>query len=301
LGSFGPIAILFLFGVWAGCLVVGFGLLHWSLCDMDASHSIGGYLYLSGVTFFTLGYGDFVPATAAGRFLSVIQAGTGYAFLAIVIGFVPTFYQAFSRREKLIVMLDSRAGSNPTAGQLILRYASANAMPSLQSWLKDAEGWCAEQLENYLSYPVLAFYRSQHDDQSWLAAMNAILDTCVLILSMGESEKPWASELRFQAKSTYAMGRHVIVDLAYLIDEPPDESARSRMGERDRTRLVEALTLAYGSVPENFFEKLDQLRATYEPYLVGLARDMHFVLPAWTPVDGEEDNWQRSAWDEKHF
>jgi voltage-gated potassium channel Kch len=313
LGSFGPLAILFLFVVWASLLVIGFALVHWGLMDMGVEASLPEYLYFSGVTFFTLGYGDMTSSTAAGRFVSVAEAGTGYAFLAVVIAFVPTFYQAFSRRERFIVMMDSRAGSNPTSGELLRRYADAGSMPALASWLKDAEGWCAEQLENYLSYPILAYYRSQHDDQSWLAAMTAVLDTCALILSASSAPSPpapspegsgeqWQNELLFQARSTFAMGRHVVVDLAYLLDEAPAEEPPSRMTPQDEKRLCAILQEAFGAVNRDLFERLSEHRMKYEPYLVGLARDMHYVLPAWTPLEHEEDNWERSAWDvEKHF
>src|SRR6185503_2830730 len=113
--SFGPISILFLFFGWATFLVLGFGCIHWGLKDLSGETSFGSSLYFSGVTFFTLGYGDLAPITAAGRTVAVLQVVAGYGFLAVVIAFVPTYYQAFSRRERFIVMMDSRAGSNPSA------------------------------------------------------------------------------------------------------------------------------------------------------------------------------------------
>ena len=300
--SFGPISILFLFFGWAFFLVLGFGTIHWGLNDLGGEAGFGSSLYFSGVTFFTLGYGDLAPVTAAGRTIAVLQVVAGYGFLAVVIAFVPTYYQAFSRRERFIVMMDSRAGSNPSAGELLRRHSEAGALESLKDWLRDAEVWCAEQLENYLSYPILAFYRSQHDDQSWLAAMTAVLDTSAIIMSLPTSDAAWAKELRFQAEATFAMGRHVIVDLAYLLDEPPAEHPPSRMDPHSEQRLCEIVEHAWKKPDAAFFERLSKLRMRYEPYLVGLARDLHFVLPSWTAYEGAEDHWQHTAWDsDKHF
>lgn len=85
------------------------------------------YLYFSGTTFFTLGYGDLVPTGAMGRVLSVAEAGIGFGFLAVVISYLPVLYQAFSRREIIISLLDARAGSPPSAGELLRRLAEAPA------------------------------------------------------------------------------------------------------------------------------------------------------------------------------
>src|SRR4029078_13553727 len=130
-------------------------------------------------------------------------------------------------------LLDSKAGSNPSAGELLKRHAEAGAMEDLIVLLKEWERWSAEELEAYLSYPMLAYYRSQHDDQSWLLSLSCILDACTLI-SLGlekREDMPWARRLEFQAKATFAMARHVIVDLAYIIDVPPDERHYNRCSD----------------------------------------------------------------------
>src|SRR5262249_58959300 len=112
------------------------------------------------------------PVGPAGRFLPVVEAGTGVVFFAVVIAYLPVLYQAFSRRETLISLLDARAGSPPCAGRLLLRLAPGPADGvALQRFLEQAEEWSAELLEGQLSYPVLGYYRSQHDNQSWLAAL----------------------------------------------------------------------------------------------------------------------------------
>src|SRR5205085_1149766 len=158
------------------------------------------------------------PLHDSGKVFAVIEAGTGFGFLAVVISYVPVLYVAFSRREHLITLLDSKAGSQPSAGELLKRHGEAEAMEMLIDLLKEWETWSAQQLEAYLSYPILAYYRSQHDEQSWLMSLTCILDTCSLITLGFEDDgsKPWAKRLYFQAKATFAMGRHVIVALAYI-------------------------------------------------------------------------------------
>src|SRR5258708_11148681 len=115
--------------------------------------------------------------------MSVAEAGIGFGFLAAVIGYLPVLYQAFSRREIVISLLDARAGSPPSAGELIRRLAAAHSMDSIRHLLVEWERWSAELLESHLSFPVLRFFRSQHDNQSWLGALTPILDTSAILIA----------------------------------------------------------------------------------------------------------------------
>ena len=132
LSIFGPLSLLGLVIVWAVGLILSFALLHWSLGTsisfaQAADDSFGAYVYFSGTTFFTLGYGDVVPTGAFGRTLGVVEAAIGFGFLAMVISYLPILYQAFSRREIVISMLDARAGSPPSAGEFLRRLAVGHA------------------------------------------------------------------------------------------------------------------------------------------------------------------------------
>src|SRR5947209_4724154 len=162
LSIFGPLSMFALFTAWVFGLIFGFALLHEALATpLNPPGEQGGlfsYFYLSGSTFFTLGYGDVTAATPLGRLLTVVEAGMGFGFMAVIIGYLPVLYQAFSRREVSISLLDARAGSPPTAGQLLLRMARAGACataagPMLAEW----ERWSAELLESHLSFPVLSY------------------------------------------------------------------------------------------------------------------------------------------------
>src|ERR1700745_1929300 len=96
LAVYGALSMVFLFGIWMVGLIVGFGLLFWAAhvaAGSTARWTLGSHIYMSGVTFFTVGYGDLVPQTRLGRLISVLEAGTGLGFIALVIGYLPVLYQ----------------------------------------------------------------------------------------------------------------------------------------------------------------------------------------------------------------
>src|SRR5205814_8108714 len=183
---FGPFSLLLLIALWALGLIVSFALLHWGLGSQltgpDARSGFGVDLYMSGTTFFTLGLGDVTPRTTLARALTVLESGMGFAFLALVIGYVPLISQAFSRREVSISMLDASAGSPPTAAQLLRRHFRDDDA-DIRGLFRDWERWSAELLESHVSFPVLAYFRSQHDNQSLVAALTTILDVCSLVMT----------------------------------------------------------------------------------------------------------------------
>ena len=302
LSAYAPITLLLLFMLWAAAMIFGFTLIHFGLHSLPAGTGFETYLYFSGETFFTLGYGDMTPKSALNQWISVFEAGTGFMFLALMIGYIPVLYGHFSSREQLIVRLDSRAGSMPSAGEVLRRYAASGAMESLPDLLKEWEDWSSKQLEAYLSYPILAFYRSQHDHQSWLCSLTAILDTCTLIELGFDTQEEWYSKLRFQARATFAMGRHVIVDLAYLLNAAPDFKSPSRLPESSDTELRSMLENAGLKLRKDRQTVFEQRLRLYEPYCVSIARDCFYTLPGWVPEPGAIDNWEFSAWEKSgHF
>lgn len=297
LSYFGPLSLLGLLGVWAVLLVIGFALVHWaagSSMNVAAPGQPGGFwtdLYMSGTTFFTLGLGDVTPRSPLARFVTVLESGMGFAFLALVIGYVPTIYQAFSRREVNITLLDARAGSPPSAIELLRRHASDHGRQGLHELLRDWERWSAELLESHLSYPVLCYFRSQHDNQNWLAALTTVLDTCALVMVGIEDMQ------RRQAKLTFAVARHAVVDLAQVFSAAP-ASGQERLTAVEIAELRAALAeagwkLKEGSAAE---DRLDELRAMYAPYVRALGQYLRFSLPGWFPPERHRDNWQTSAW-----
>jgi Ion channel len=293
LGFYGPLSLLFLFVFWAVGLITGFGLLYYSEATLDAATStLRASLYLSGTTLFTLGLGDVVPHTSIGRFFAVSESGLGFGFLALVLSYLPVIYQAFSRREVNIVLLDARAGSPPTAGELLRRHVGPFGTESLEQLLHDWERSSAEILESHISYPGVAYFRSQHNNESWLAALTAILDATALLLSTTEKAR-----LR-QSRLTFAMCRHTVVDLAQLFHAPPRSLPLDRLppAEFDRLRAQ----LADGGFElrerEAAAAKLSELRQMYEPYLHGLSEYLYMEIPPWILAKEITDNWRTSAW-----
>src|SRR5262245_17164966 len=162
LSVYGPLSLLLLLILWALSLIFSFALLQWSFgSGISAPEHNPNFLtdlYVSGTTFFTLGLGDVAPTTQTARAITVVEAGMGFGFLALVIGYLPVLYQAFSRREVNISLLDARAGSPPTAVELLRRHSTGSNMDELCEFLSDWELWSAELLESHLSYPTLAYY-----------------------------------------------------------------------------------------------------------------------------------------------
>ena len=298
LALFGPLSLVLLLILWAALLILGYACLQWGLYSQlnttGTASDFGTYLYLSGTTFITLGLGDILPISGLARALVVIEAGTGFAFLALVIGYLPVIYQAFSRREASITLLDARAGSPPSAGELLRRHTHKGNTSKIIEYMHEWEHWCSEILESHISYNVLIFYRSQHPDQSWLGAITTVLDTCALILAgiEGVPIKP--------IKFTFAIARHAAVDLALILDTPPIKDG-NRLPHEDfvrlRAQLAEVgLMLKDGEATE---KRLAQLRGMYEPFVEGLARRLLLNLPRWMKQSDQVDDWQTSAWD--HF
>jgi Ion channel len=295
-GYYGPLSLLILLGIWAIGMVFGFALLQWATParfagDLGMSEFTTA-LYFSGTTLFTLGLGDVHPLNGLGRFLSVAEGGTGFGFLALVIGYLPVIYQSFSERETNISLLDARAGSPPSAAELLSRYAHNRALKELEPLLHEWEHWAAELLESHISYPVLAYFRSQHDNQSWLGSLTTILDATTLLM-VGVEGAP----IR-QAQLTFAMARHAVVDLSQVLQQPPVMEGEERLTPEDLITVYAMLRadgahLREGPVAE---ERLRELRRMYEPYVLGMARHLQVFVPHWIPRERRPDNWQTSAY-----
>ncbi|HEY0584361.1 MAG TPA: potassium channel family protein, partial [Chloroflexota bacterium] len=297
LSFYGPLSLLLLVGIWAVVLVLGFAVLQWSVGSAVTTHdgevNFGTDLYLSGTTFFTLGLGDVVPNSSIARALTVIEAGTGFAFLALVIGYVPIVYQMFARRETNVSGLDQRAGSPPTAVELMRRNVENSDMTVLIQLLKDWEVWLADLLESHLSYPSLAYFRSQHENQSWVAALAVILDVAAYILACG------TTQATRQAAFTFAVARHTAGDLTHILGVEPVKPRTDRLDADATARLWQAaqarglLTADYAAA----HDRLVGIRAAYEPYLEALSLYLLMSLPPWTPAPDATDNWESTAWD----
>ena len=300
---YGPLSLLLLLLLWAGLLIVGFSLFFYALgspfTDIMGVQTVRGLsryrtdLYVSGTTLFTLGLGDVVPHSLAARTLIIVESGVGLGFVALVIGYLPVLYQAFSRREVSIALLDARAGSPPAAVELLRRHGFEGGEEALTLLLAEWERWSAEILESHISYPILCYYRSQHDNQSWLSALVAMLDTCALLISVIEGTPSR------QAQLTFVMARHALVDLGHVFHL---ESDVAKLRQSDENRLPPG---AFGQLCDTLSEvhlrlcgdpasskRLHTIRALYEPEAIALSNYLRMTLPAWNPEPREKDQWR---------
>ncbi len=293
---YGPLSLILLLAVWASGLLVGFGLLYYALGspfnDAASPHpDFRSDLYVSGTTVFTLGLGDVTPQNPLARALVILESGTGLGFLAVVMGYFPVLYSAFSRREVSISLLDARAGSPPTAAELLRRHSFEGAEQALSVLLMEWERWSAELLESHISYPQLCYFRSQHTSQSWLGALTSILDTSALLIAGVRGH-----EAR-QAQLTFAMARHAIVDLAQVFSLRPVIDAPDRLPPERYEKLYNLLCQSGVKVCRDgqSIERLRELRVLYEGHATALSNYLQMALPPWMADHPHKDNWQTVA------
>jgi voltage-gated potassium channel Kch len=302
---YGPVSLLLLLALWASLLVTGFALFYFAMGSPFADalnlhgralSNFGTDLYVSGTTLFTLGLGDVTPTRHLVRAIVVAESGTGLGFVALVIGYVPVIYTAFSHREVSVAMLDGRAGSPPSATELLRRHAYEGGESELIALLAEWERWSAEILESHISYPLLCYYRSQHDNQSWLSALVAILDTCALLITTVEG--PAAR----QAQLTFAMARHALIDLGHVFHV--EKSAK----EKEAVGLDRLPPTAFSNLCENLtglhlqlcgdpasMKRLTAIRMLYEPHAHALSDYMKMPLPQWVAEPKKTDPWKTVA------
>lgn len=292
LSFYGPLSLVFLIAAWAAVLLLGFGLIYFGFPSpftdpRGMAHPLLTDLYASGTTLFTLGLGDVVPRILAVRGLMVFESGIGLGFVALVIGYFPVLYGAFSRREVNIALLDARAGSPPTAFELIRRHSFDGGSAALVSLLAEWERWSAELLESHISYPLLCLFRSQHTSQSWLSALVAILDTCALLIA-GVQEQSAR-----QAQLTFAMARHALVDIAQILSARPGKNLPDRLPPEKFRQIYDHLCQAGVRVcrDDQSEARLRDLRALYEGYAQALSRYVAMPLPPFYLDHPKKDNW----------
>lgn len=288
---YGPLSLILLLVVWAAVMVLGFALLYFSLgvpfYDLRQHPGFLSDLYVSGATIFTLGPTDAGPLHPPARWLMVFESGIGFGFLAIIMGYFPVLYSAFSRREVSISLLDARAGSPPTAAELMRRHVQPGAAEALSVLLIEWERWSAELLESHISFPLLCYFRSQHTNQSWLSALTAILDTSSLLIAGVQGH-----EAR-QAQLTFAIARHALVDISQILSLKPLHNTPDRLPPERYNQLY--TLLCQGGVrvcrDSDAERRLAEMRRLYEPWAEALSGHFVMPLPPWIPTDSHRDNW----------
>jgi hypothetical protein len=296
LGVAGPLGLLTILAVLSLGMILGFSALYWAISTRLGTTHPGGFgndFYYSGGTFFSASTAS-PPLHAGGKVLQIVEAALGFGFLAIAIGYLPALFQAFSRRETAVSRLDPRAGSPPTAGALLERSSQRGGWRELSDYLREWENWTAELMETHLSYPILGYFRSQHINQNWLAALTTVIDACAYTIAYGPYEESEAAEL------TFRIGRHALADLAFVFDPRHTRNARidrDRLGPDSLRQLRATLENSGLHAPESeqAQEKLSELRASYERYALVLSNQLRLPLPDWLAPQDVEAYWRLAA------
>jgi hypothetical protein len=271
---FAPLMLVFLIGFWVGLLIFGFGLLLWGMRShiLPPQESFGGVLYFAGTSLLTIGFGDVVGKGGGPRLVSVLAALSGLSFLSITTAFLFAIFGAFQARETFVVTIAARAGTPPSGVNLLAIAGYSLTREDLSPLMIDAQRWAAAVMESHLAYPMLAFFRSSHDDQSWVGTLGTLLDSATLLMTTVDGVKDG------QARIFYNVGRHATRDLSrYFRVAGAEEAVGIERPEFEHAcdRLAAA---GYQLHDRNeSWNRFSSLRASYATQLSELAR--FFQIP----------------------
>jgi hypothetical protein len=290
LAVYGPLSVMILLILWAGLMIVAFALIYHGLGprfqSAAGSAGFGTLLYMSASTFLTLGLGDVTSPDAVGRLFILLEAGTGYIFLALIITYMPVLEQAYGAREVGNVLIHSRAGHPASGIRLLHRYAGTDRSEILRGNLREAERWMAAILQSHLAHPVLSFYRAHHWGQSWLVSLTTLLDSSALLIAGGDGL------LVAQARLTYLMGLRLLKDMTDALSIAVNPMCPVRLTEADLPTVRAALSasgvaLTFGPGASN---QLLRLVRRYDVYLFALSAWLVIPLPSWiSTIDGDPE------------
>ncbi len=220
LAVFAPALLVTLLAYWVASQMIGYGLIFWALRGgLRPEPGVGGAIYFAGASLLTIGYGDIVPVNGLTRAIALFAAGGGLATFAIVTTFLFQTFGAFQRREAFVVTISERIGAPPSGLEFVVRHYKLGLMSDLETILRESQRWIAEVLETHLAYPVLTYFRSSHDDESWVGTVGAILDAATLLITTVDLDH------RGQAEITSRIGTHLVRDFSNFFHLPSEDSA----------------------------------------------------------------------------
>ncbi|HEX8805660.1 MAG TPA: potassium channel family protein, partial [Candidatus Aquilonibacter sp.] len=230
-------------------------------------HTYGEALYFAGTSFFTIGFGDFVGSTGITRMFSLLAGASGFGIISITTAYLFAIFGAFQTREQFVVSIAARAGSPPSGVALLAIAARADTMRDLPSLMRSSEMWCASLMETHLAYPVLAYFRSSHDKQSWVGTLGTLLDAALLLITTIENNVG-------EARILYNLATHAARDLAVYFETHGLEFAAGPGITRAEFHdaCTELATAGLRLLDEDgSWERFAEMRGTYAGYLNALA------------------------------
>ena len=192
---YAPLSLLMLPPTWLTIILIGFGMMFWS----SGITSWRDAFVLSGSSLLTLGFSD--TDTLFQAILAIVEAMIGLIMVALLIAYLPSMYQAFSKRETAINLLEVRAGNPPSAVEMIMRYYRNQGLEALHESWRAWEAWFAELEESHTSLAALVFFRSAQPRHSWVTATGTVLDAAALTLST--VDWPWDAQAALCIRAGY--------------------------------------------------------------------------------------------------
>src|SRR5579859_6823476 len=273
LGTYGALIVIVLLIAWVAGLVLGYGLVLDSVraqLQLEPA-SFGTSLYFAGTSLLTLGFGDIVAVGGLARLVALVAGATGLGLFALVITLLFTLYGSFQRREVAVVVLEAGAGAPPSGVTLLETYAVAGILDDLPHVFREWQSWAAEVLDSHLAYPVLAYFRSSHDNDSWISSLGAVMDASTLVLTtVKNGPKGWAK----LSRSVGADSLEEMVSYFDLTAEPEIGVERAEFDEARRRLARAGFEL---EDPDRSWDSFVRLRQEYAGRVNALAR--HWATP----------------------
>lgn len=287
LAAFAPAMLVGLLVLWGCMLIAGYGAIFWGLRGglTPAVHSLGVATYFAGTSMTTIGFGDVAGKTLGTRFFSILAGATGLGLFSIITAYLFALFGSFQTRESFVVMLGARTGTPPSGVDLLAIAGYSSTLGDLDVLLLEAQRWTAQIMESHLAYPVLAYFRSSHDYQSWVGTLGTLLDASTLLMTTVEGVPSG------EARIFYNLGRHATHDLArHLAILPENVTPGLERGEFETAcnRLARSGYRLHDR--DAAWERFATMRSTYAPHINALARFFEIPPLQWIgdrgPVEG---------------
>ena len=271
LGSYGPLSLLGLLVLWVLLLVAGWGAVWWGLRSRVTG--VDGYIdavYFAGVGFLTVGFGDILPVGDLARLLVLVEAFMGLVTMALVIGYLPTLYGAYSRREVQLLALDDLSDEATTPTGFLEASHAGGGTEGVAAAFADWERWCDDVYDSHTAYPMLALFRSRQPGQHWLTALAVVMDAAAICVATIDEARtgPAARLLRRGTMLVRNLRGLPVVGL-----EDAERGAQLADEGQFRAGYQRLAALGVRLHPyEQAWSDLQQLRAGYLPQLVAATR-----------------------------
>ena len=276
LSRYAPLTLVVSMTLWVTLLIFGYGTIFYGLrSQIKPEPDYWNAVYFAGTSLLTIGYGDVVAADGIARFFAILSGATGFAVVAIVTSYLFALFGAFQQREVFVLTVGTRAGAPPSGVELLAAYSRLGIMQALPDLFSRAEIWTAQVLETHLAYGVLHYFRSNHDHESWVGTLGAVLDAAALMMT---TVRDYPSG---EARLMQALGRHAVHDLSDYLQLPSGDGAGVERPEFDaaRDRLIEAGLRCYDA--DDSWAAFSLLRSTYAARLNAMARYLDIPPAQW--------------------